>query len=169
MNKIASVLTGIGSPNAKFFRLIIPACVIMTAVFILGGCSDDPAEPPFPTQPTPEPQDWLFSVAGNGPNDIYAAGARGAMFHYDGNLQNQWERVDVPTSKAITKVWNAGDGNLYATGHGGVIMRNSGGSWSAMTSGTTKDLYGIGRFRDQIYACGSEGTLLRLGASGNKY
>lgn len=165
MNKIASVLTGIGSPKAKLTYHVLFACVMMALVSLLSACSDDPAEPPFPVQPVPDPQNWLFTVSGTAANDVYAAGALGAMFHYDGNAQNEWTPMSVSTSKAITRIWNSGDGTLYATGHGGVILRNTSGSWSGMSSGTSKDLYGIGRFKNQIYACGFEGTLLRLGGS----
>ena len=168
MNKIASALTGIDSPTAKLCLPVFMALALVVVILFCGACSDNepPPEGQFPTQPLPETQNWLFSVCGTDPNNIYAAGAKGTMFHFDGNDQNQWTLVeDVGTSKAITSIWNSGDGTLYATGHGGVILRNTGGTWSSMSSGTSKNLYGIGRFRGNIYACGLDGTLLRLNGS----
>lgn len=172
MNKIASVLTGNVSPNvspkAKLCLPVFMACALLAAALFTGGCSDDAAEPPFPTQPIPDPNNWLFTVFGSGPNDVYAAGARGAMFHYDGNDTNGWAPINIGTSQAITRLWGAGDGTIFAVGHGGTILRNSGDdwrNWSGMSSGVTKDLYGIGRFRGDIFACGFEGTLRRLSGS----
>ncbi len=159
MNKIASVLTGISSLIAKPCLPVLMSLVLLTLVLFAGACSDDATEVPFPKQPTPEPQNWLFAVYGTGPDDVYVGGARGALFHYDGD---KWEEDPSGTNKAITRIWGSGDGTLYATGHGGTILRQSGGKWSAMTSGTTQNLYGMGRFRGEIYACGFRGTLQKL-------
>lgn len=162
MNKIASVLTGTSSPLAKLcLPVFVPLAILALALFV-GACSDDAAEPPFPTQPKPDVQDWLFTITGTGADDVYAGGARGTLFHYDGNAQNQWTLVPLGTSNAITKIWNAGDGTLYATGHKGTILRKSGGNWTGMTSGTTKDLYSIGRFMGSIYATGFQGAVRKL-------
>jgi len=165
MNRIATVLTGMSRPKARLCLPVMMTLVLTGVVLFTGACSSDSGDVPFPTQPLPAPQNWLFTVNGNSATDVYAAGARGTMFHYDGNAQNQWTLVPVGTSATITKIWNAGGGTLYATGHGGLIMRNSGGTWGAMTSGTTQNIYGIGRFRGNIYACGQAGTLLRLSGS----
>jgi len=54
---------------------------------------------------------------------------------------------------------------MYATGHNGLILRNTGGGWNGMTSGTSKDLFGVGRMRGEIYACGLDGILLKLSGS----
>ena len=43
------------------------------------------------TAPTPEAQDWLFDVQGTSANNVYACGAKGAMFHFDGTA---WSAVD---------------------------------------------------------------------------
>ena len=167
MNKVASVLTGNSSLKAKLCLPVLMYIALLPAVLFVGACSDEVTEVPFPTQPPPEIRDWLFTVYGTGPNDIYAGGARGALFHYDGNAQNEWTAVDSDTKNAITRIWGSGDGTLYATGHGGTILRQSGGNWSGMSSGTTKDLYGIGRFGGAIYACGFQGALRKL--NGNSW
>lgn len=171
MKKIASVLSGImpdimsgnSSPNAKLCLPVLLFLGLMAVVLFTGACSDDEAnETMFPTQPPPDTQNWLFTVRGTSGTNIYVAGTKGAMFHYDGNAQNQWTLVPLSTKSAITELWDAGGGTLYATGHNGLILRNTGAGWSGMTSGTTKDLYGIGRMRSRVYACGLDGTLLIL-------
>jgi len=167
MNKTASAHAGNSSLIATLCFPVLMALALVAVILFAGACSDDTTAPEglFPPQPDPESRNWLFTVYGNSENDIWVAGAKGAMLHYDGNLENRWTLIPVGTSKAITSIWDSGDGTLYATGHGGVILRNSGGNWSNMTSGTSKDLYGIGRFEGNIYACGLEGTLLKLNGS----
>ncbi len=166
MNKIASVLTGNSSLKAKLCLPVLASLALLTLVLFVGACSDDVTEVPFPVQPLPEARDWLFTVFGTGPDDIFFGGARGALFHFNGNFNGDTlKAVDVGTNKAITRIWGSGDGTLYATGHGGVILRNSGGSWSHMSSGTTKDLYSIGRFQGDIYASGFQGAFRKLNGS----
>ena len=163
MKNIASVLSGISSPNAKLCLPVLITLGLTAVVLFTGACSDDPnTEGLFPTQPTPDAQNWLFTVRGTSGTNIYAAGTKGAMFHYDGNDQNLWTRVPSGTSRSITEIWDAGSGTMYATGHGGVILLNTGSGWNSMTSGTTKDLFGVGRMRGGIYACGLDGILLKL-------
>lgn len=167
MKKIASVLIGISSPNAKLYFPLLVALSLTAIVLFTGGCSEDEVNTDglFQPQPLPETQDWLFTVYGTSVNDVYVAGAKGVMFHYDGNAQNEWTQVALSTSKAITQIWGAGDGTMYAIGHGGTILRSTGGSWSGMTSGTSKNLYGIGRFKGDVIACGHEGAILKLNGS----
>ncbi len=165
MKKIASAHTGNSSLIATLCLPVLLAFALLALMLFVGACSEDTTEVPFPPQPLPETQNWLFTVFGNSPDDVFVGGAKGALMHYDGNLQNKWTLIPVSTNKAITSIWPSGDGSLYATGHGGLILRGSGSSWSAMASGTTKDLYSIGRFEGKIYACGFEGTLLRLNGS----
>jgi hypothetical protein len=166
MKKVAPVLSGIGSPNARLCLPVLMILGLMAVVLFTGACSEDEApEGLFPTQPQPDTRNWLFTVRGTSATNIYAGGTNGAMFRYDGNAQNEWTQVPLSTRQAITELWDAGGGTMYATGHGGLILRNTGGGWSPMTSGTSKDLFGIGRMRGSIYACGLDGTLLKLNGS----
>jgi hypothetical protein len=166
MNKIASADTGNSSLIATLCLPLLTAFTLVALLLFVGACSDDNAtEVPFPPQPLPVAQNWLLTVYGNGPDDVYVGGAKGALMHYDGNLENKWTLIPVGTNKGITNIWGSGDGTLYATGHGGVILRGSGSSWGTMASGVTKDLYSIGRFRGSIVACGFEGTMVRLNGS----
>ncbi len=163
MKKIASVLSGNSSPNVKLCLPVLLTLGLIAAVLFTGACSkDETTEGLFPTQPKPEARNWLFAVRGTSGTNIYAAGVKGALFHYDGNAQNQWTLVPLSTKNSITELWDAGGGTMYATGHNGLILRNTGGGWNGMTSGTSKDLFGVGRMRGGIYACGLDGILLKL-------
>ncbi len=86
-------------------------------------------------------------------------GNLGAMYHWDGS---SWNRVDLGTQQAVTTIWSPNDGTLYLCGAGGLIMRNTGGGWARMESGTDQDLYDVGNFQGDIYAVGNHGALRKL-------
>ncbi len=159
MNKIAFVLNGVRMPLSR--TIILMSCLTLLAMWTMAGCGDDENTVNFPDQPEAQTQNWLFDVHGTGPSDIYAAGNKGVMFHFDGS---SWNLMDSGTSNPIVTLWE-NNGTMYAVGHGGNILRNTGGSWSSMDSGTGNDLYGIGEFQDALYACGAEGTLRRMSGS----
>ena len=165
MNKIAFVLTGARAPLARMLLTALCLTVLGTAMLLGSGCSDDESTVSFPQPPPPQAMNWLFDIYGTGPNDIFACGNKGALFHFDGE---DWEHIDLGTSAAFVSIWE-NDGTMYAVGHGGTIWRHTTGSpadqWSSMDSGTSKDLYNIGSFDDEIYVCGAEGTLRRLNGS----
>jgi hypothetical protein len=165
MNKIVSALTGTGNLPA---RLAIPALMsvlLLGSVVLMGACSKDAEDPVFPVPPKTEPRNYLYDVFGTAPNNVWACGARGVMFHYNGNTDSTWTLVPTGATTDITDIWGPGDGSLYAVGHRGRIWRNSGMTWSSMESGTTMDLYSLGQFDGVIHAAGFEGTLRRLNGS----
>lgn len=163
MNSIGSALTGAG---ARFRGPARAACLVLfllAAALFLSACSDDPADPPFTPPPVPAAQDWLFDVQGTATNNVYACGAQGAMFRWDGTA---WTAIDMGTSDPIVRMWKEDAGStLYAVGHRGRIWRNTGGSWTAMASGTSQNLYGIGALDGVVHAVGQDGTICRLSGS----
>lgn len=161
MNKIAFVLTGARAPLARVLLTAAGASLLAFLLLLGAGCSEDKGSVTYPQPPAPQSRDWLFDVQGTGPDDVYAAGNKGAMFHFNGT---SWNYMDMGTSSPITSLWE-NDGTMYAVGHDGKIWRNTTGQWNSMDSGTSKDLYGIGEFNEAIYACGADGTLRRLSGS----
>jgi hypothetical protein len=163
MKMISSVQNGYGLRPAGI-RIPLSAFLLMlAALVVLGGCSDSDGDPGFPQPIPPETNNFLFDVFGTSPNNVFACGARGVMFRFDGTT---WTPVETGSSSAIVKIWGLpGDNTLYAVGHGGRIWRNTGSGWSGMTSPTTVDLYSVGQFNGQVTAVGLNGTILRLSGS----
>jgi len=160
MNKIAFALTGARDPLARFLLTIFCVTALAAVIVSGSGCSDDEGGTiNYPTPPSEPTRNWVFDVYGTGPDDIYACGNRGAMFHYE--PESGWTYMDMGTGDPIVRVWH-NEGTFYAVGHGGRIWQNTSGSWNTMESGTSKNLYGIGIYDEDIYACGAEGTLRQL-------
>lgn len=64
-------------------------------------------------------------------------------------------------------IWGSSASDVFAVGTGGAILHYDGLRWSAMASGTTRDLYGVwGSSPTNVYAVGALGTILRYDGSG---
>jgi Bacterial Ig-like domain/FG-GAP-like repeat/Right handed beta helix region len=61
-----------------------------------------------------------------------------------------------PTNYDLSDVWTSPDGQMFAVGDQGTILRHDGSNWSAMNSGTIGALYGVwGSSASDIYAVGA--------------
>jgi hypothetical protein len=135
------------------------ALVAVAALLLAAGCSDEESNPTYPPEPQPPIGTWFLGIWGSGPDDIFAVGQPGLIYHWDGS---EWRRENSGTTVALTDVWGDDTGAVYATGHRGTILRRSGGSWSSMASGTSEDLFAIGAFQGRIMAAGRDGTVREL-------
>ncbi len=137
--------------------------VILLGAALLGpsGCSNKETTPTFESPPPPPNVTWFFDVWGSSPTDVYIVGRPNALLHY--GADQQWTLQPHPATDVLTAVWGASADSVFAVGYHGTILLNRGGGWSAMTSGTTNDLYDIGRGPGgAIYACGQHATVLKL-------
>jgi hypothetical protein len=60
---------------------------------------------------------------GTGPNDIFASGLKGEIFHYDGT---SWKPMQSGVTTRLSDVWCDGAGRVYIVGANGVILRGGG-------------------------------------------
>jgi hypothetical protein len=91
----------------------------------------------------------FLCLGGFGPSDIYAAGYKGEIWHYDGS---KWTKQESPTNVALTSLRCGPDGLVYIAGLGGVLVRGRDGSWAAITQTVTADdFWGAAIFRGIAY------------------
>lgn len=93
---------------------------------------------------------WAFSE-----QQIHAAG-RSVQYYYDGH---DWTPgvVGSPTDKRLNGVWCADDGQAFAVGDSGIILRYDGAAWSRMTSPVTVRLNCVwGTSPTNLYAAGND-------------
>lgn len=86
-------------------------------------------------------------------DDIWAVGLNGFAAHFDGT---EFVVTPTPTSQLLSGVWSTAT-TAYAVGATGTILSRAGnGAWTAMTSGTTNQLWDVWGFADNdIYAVGT--------------
>jgi hypothetical protein len=68
--------------------------------------------------------DTLKAVDGQGPNNVFAVGLAGSVFHYDGT---SWNREDSRTNRPFTSLL-IGPG-VWATATDGILFRRGGDGW----------------------------------------
>lgn len=96
---------------------------------------------------------WSFSS-----NDIWAVGANGIIWHYNGIA---WDNPSSGVTDNLNKVYAADAEHVWVAGANGTILFWDGTAWSAQTSGVSSNLSGLWVFdANNIWVCGSGNTLL---------
>jgi len=111
-------------------------------------------------------QPGLFKVWGDAPDSVWLAGARGVLLH--GSARKGFELVRTGDSEILFTV-NARGGHVAAVGGGasGLLLDGRAGSLVDRTPASTPLLQGVWiDDRDQVWAVGVGGTVLRSSSSG---
>ena len=157
----SDTMSKIQSSCPATIRALLPLLLAIGLLLPLVGCSDDEDTGNVTQIPFPDPDEtnWILSIWGTGPNDVYMVGNPGFVLHWDGT---EWTRTDL-TDETLTTIWGDGEGQIYICGHAGLIYRRSGDAWVAMDSGTEENLYDIGTGPyGATYAVGYDGALRKL-------
>jgi hypothetical protein len=113
------------------------------------------------TDPTMWPQKGnapgFEAIHGFDANNVYAVGWEGGIWHYDGQ---HWVQIDSPTSNILTDVWCADDGNVYACGRAGLLLRRGrSGQWQILDQHSCNDdLWSVRWFKGRLYLSGIRGV-----------
>jgi hypothetical protein len=103
------------------------------------------------------------AVDGFSEKDIYAAGWDGEIWHFDGNA---WASCDSPVNTVLVDVCCAEDGQVYACGRNGVLVRGRGAQWEVVDlKGFTDDLWSLVSFGKRLYLATTE-YVFTLGPDG---
>ena len=83
------------------------------------------------------------------------------LLHWDGGA---WEiRDDLGTAETLTGVWGSATSDVFVVGHKGLAWRYNGSAWSGLGTGTSENLYDVGRGPGgATYICGARGVVKRL-------
>ncbi len=64
--------------------------------------------------------------------DIYAAGGKGDVWHFDGKV---WRQISLPTNAWLQTVCCGGDGMVYISGYEGLTFMGRGDKWKQINAG----------------------------------
>jgi len=138
-----------------------------TGSIIMGGL-DDRRILHFDGKKPPEEKDsgvfeHLNGIWGQGPNDIFAVGNRGAIVHYSGQKWSAMEaEKDRTTGRDLYAIWGRSGSDVSAVGQAGTFLHFDGNHWSDVPTPAKYDFYGVwsdAEF-DHTYMVGSNGTIL---------
>ena len=88
------------------------------------------------------------AMCGFSEKEIYAVGWLGEVWRFD---QTTWSQIDSPVSATLHAVTCASDGNAYAVGASGVMLRGRGDVWNVVDTGRTENLMDVAEYDNTIY------------------
>ena len=109
----------------------------------------------------------LNAIWGSSTSDIFAVGAHGVIWRYNGS---SWSAMDPGTDTHLYAVSGASSSAVWAVGWGGAIYKYNGASWSPQTSGTTNHLRGVWAVdANTVFAVGFGGKILKTTNGGTDW
>ena len=100
----------------------------------------------------------LNSVDGTGPDDIYAVGLHGRIFHFDGKA---WSEMDSPTNVHLERVRVVAGGHILVCGNLGTVLQGDRrGLAIAPIDGFIEHLWGIELYKGKVYAAHMGGLMV---------
>jgi hypothetical protein len=95
------------------------------------------------------------SIDGFSETDIYAVGLKGEIWHFNGK---RWQQLDSPTNRILNDAVCAGDGQVYACGDEGFLLRGRNDNWSIITDESFKrDIWNLCWFADRLFIATTQG------------
>ena len=90
------------------------------------------------------------AIDGFSEQDIYACGWDGEIWHFDGKA---WSSKSSPVNVVLVDICCAGDGQVYACGRNGVLVRGRGDEWEVVElEGFDDDIWSLAWFSGKLYA-----------------
>jgi hypothetical protein len=92
----------------------------------------------------------LNSIDGSAPDDIYAVGDRGVIFHYDGK---NWKELTSPTNCSLERVKCVSRDLVYICGSNGTLLCGKLDRWEVLCRDDLgdHDLWDLEWFKDKLY------------------
>jgi hypothetical protein len=107
---------------------------------------------------------FLYGVWGSSNHDVFFAGDRGYIFHYDGSQCSvMWENPYTGKIENLYDIWGSSPFDVFAVGgNSGEILHYDGNYWTLTRQSTAEQqLYGIwGDSPKDVFAAGSGGVIL---------
>ena len=102
---------------------------------------------------------YINSVWGTSPSNVYAVGNSGYIFHYDGKT---WAVMKSGTDKSLFSIWGVSSSDIFAVGDSCTILNYNGNAWNVLFTLPIK-YYGFydiwGDSSTDIFTSGDAGIL----------
>ncbi|NVB42443.1 hypothetical protein G6O69_31760 [Pseudenhygromyxa sp. WMMC2535] len=110
--------------------------------------------------------DALLKVWGTGPDNVFAVGHQGVIFHYDGDA---WVQQPSGVTRDLISLWGTGPDEIVAVGgrSNGVIARYDGEAWTSEVIGELPGLNGVWVAEDgTATSVGVDGVVIEVAPGG---
>ncbi len=97
----------------------------------------------------------MHRIHGTGPDDVFAVGKNGNIWHFDGS---GWSPMESGSTLDLQGVFALSPMEVYAVGARGTLLRFDGASWISESSGTSRmlrDIFGLSPSRMYIAVQGA--------------
>lgn len=109
------------------------------------------------TEGMPHARLMTYDIRASAPDDVYAVGRDGTVYHYDGTSVSP---MASNTASDLYGVFGLSSSAVWAVGAGGLVVRYDGNRWSDMASGADVDLYSVwASGPDNVFAVGQGGII----------
>lgn len=112
------------------------------------------------TQSIPDPDEigrtGFQDIDGFGPDDLYAAGGKADVWHFDGK---RWQPVVIPANTWVEAVCCGGDGLVYLALDEGRIVAGRGNKWRMLSSAPVANIgfRDLVWYEDRVWCCDDYG------------
>lgn len=97
-------------------------------------------------------------IGGTDVDNIYAVSSFGQMLHFNGT---DWTDIDIPTNRPLSGVTVNSEGDIYACGDNGILMRGNQHGFGVLTdSSFDMDFWAVEEFLGQIYLAHDQGLVV---------
>ena len=94
-------------------------------------------------------------IGGFGKDDIYACGAAGDLWHYDGKA---WKQLDAPTNKDMVCMCCTPKGEVYIACEDGTLIKGRDSRWEVLKEKVSDDVQDMLWYQERLYiACSMHG------------
>lgn len=128
--------------------------LLLLPLSVLSGCGGH-SNPVWPVAPVETAR------------DVYAVGARGRIYHYDGSVWTAMESGITDSTITLHDIWGTSSTDVYAVGSRGTLLHFDGGSWSRVANSATFTFEGICGDWLGVFAVGLGDTTLHRDGLGN--
>ncbi len=98
------------------------------------------------------------AIDGFDEKDIYAGGLQGEIWHFNGK---KWQQLDSPTNRILNDVACAGDGQVYACGDKGLLLKGRSDQWAVVSDTSFKrDIWNLCWFDGRLFLAGMDGVFV---------
>lgn len=106
----------------------------------------------------------IDSLWGRSPNDVYAVGQMGGLFHYNGAT---WSPTTIKEEADLTAIWGSDRGELFVPTAGGAVWRRTQGVWASTLVDNTGVFLGVwGNGPEDVFVVGDAGGFWHFDGQG---